>query len=273
MSGFTDPPIAVSSNPIAQKDAAETFAESDVTVITTGTTVANKSLEILSPVPVYDTTMGITFSSLTGTYGIVFDALKDTLGVEYRYASGNSGSITPRIEFESDGTTVATGSSVSPGESGTIEADLTAGVSYRLVGDFDSQDRASGGSPPQTDGTGSLTATGAYNDGSLGDSSFYVFDQFEAITATGTVTVEWPAPTDIFRWDAATFTRTPDGGTVTVNIEENDGTGWTEIATDISRGDSIDAAPDSAVRFRVDISRTDTSNNPTLDSIYRRYVL
>lgn len=36
-------------------------------------------------------------------------------------------------------------------------------------------------------------------------------------------------------------------------------------------GDQIEADPGSRVRFRVELARSDTSNNPTLDAIYRRW--
>jgi hypothetical protein len=92
---------------------------------------------------------------------------------------------------------------------------------------------------------------------------------------SGTTYVEWPEPADVYRWDAATFQRTEDGETVSVYIEESTDGGdtWTEIAGPISRGQDITADPASEVRFRVELSRSDTANSPSLDAIYRRWVV
>jgi hypothetical protein len=77
----------------------------------------------------------------------------------------------------------------------------------------------------------------------------------------------------VFRWDAATYQQTLDSETVQVDVQEDDGSGWTTIATDVSRGQDITADPESRVRFKVTLERSDTSNNPTLDAIARRWVI
>jgi len=93
-------------------------------------------------------------------------------------------------------------------------------------------------------------------------------------TTSGTAYVEWPMPADVFGWDVATFTRTLDAETVDVYVEEAQGSpGWTEIAGPIARGDSLPADPANNIRFRVELSRSTTSNHPTLDSLARRWKL
>jgi len=92
---------------------------------------------------------------------------------------------------------------------------------------------------------------------------------------SGTATIGWAKPADVYRWDAATFQAARDGETVEVYVEESTdgGSTWTEIQGPIGRGDQIEADPRSRVRFRVELARSDTSNNPTLDAIYRRWVV
>lgn len=92
-------------------------------------------------------------------------------------------------------------------------------------------------------------------------------------SSTGSIYVRWSGHFDVFDWDLATFQRTLDGETADVFLEENDGTGWVEIAGPISRGQSITAAPESDVRFRVDFDRVDTVNEPRVDSLYRRRIV
>ncbi|MFB6302768.1 MAG: hypothetical protein ABEH78_07915 [Haloferacaceae archaeon] len=90
--------------------------------------------------------------------------------------------------------------------------------------------------------------------------------------ATSTTTyLEWPYPPDgdVYSWGSAYFTRTLDNEVVDVYIEENQSSGWTEVAGPISRGDSIPADPANNVRYRVSINRNDTTALPTLDSAVR----
>lgn len=115
------------------------------------------------------------------------------------------------------------------------------------------------------------------NDGTklfeVGTGASNIYESVLSGRKTGTATVEFQEPEDIFRWDAVSFTETEDGETVQVNIEVDDGTGFVETQSDVSRGEIINAAADDNVRFTVDLSRTDSNNTPTLDSLYRRYIV
>jgi len=256
--------------PIAQKDAAETFDESDVIVTNNLTSSGGGSVSLTDTPPNVQAPGSFsTFSADGSSTGLRFVPKEDMAGIEVDVNAKISGN---------DSTLFINGSDISqqsksytPGDTVTFNLTLTAGTAYDIwIYEVSYTSVRTSASYPYEAAT--FDVTGSYNGGST---YWEVFDAIRDVdkVESGTAFIEFPAPEDIYRWDAATFTRTPDGETVTVNIEENDGTGWTEIAPDIGRGDDIDANPDSEVRFRIDIERTDMANNPTLDSIYRRWVV
>ncbi|MFB6255258.1 MAG: hypothetical protein ABEH58_00785 [Haloplanus sp.] len=182
--------------------------------------------------------------SLEKTDGTVLDKIDPAQpGTTYELG-GNLASSTKYYVIFDDGTTTH------------VEYNSSAGMPYTSA-DIDMVDGYDGGEGSQPYTFGSVTA----KDASAGTS--------------GTAYTEWPYPDDVYAWDTATFTRTLDTETVDIYIEESSdgGSTWTEIAGPISRGDSIPADPANEVRFRVEISRSDTANNPTLDSISRRWKL
>ena len=119
------------------------------------------------------------------------------------------------------------------------------------------------------------TLTANFNDSnSSSGTTFYLASPFEPERQTSaTAFVEWPYPKSVFSWDVASFQALLDGETVEVFIEEStDGGGtWNEIQGPIVRGETINAPADARIRYRVEISRVDTENNPALDSVHRRW--
>jgi hypothetical protein len=110
-----------------------------------------------------------------------------------------------------------------------------------------------------------------YTASSGGSVTAYVDNTFPK--TSGDVLIEWDkgVPTDIFAWDVATFTRTLDGETVTVDVEDGNGN---VLLSDISRNTDISSiATTENVTLRVNLSRNDMNNNPTLDSAYRSWVV
>lgn len=92
--------------------------------------------------------------------------------------------------------------------------------------------------------------------------------------ASGTAYVEWARPNDLYRWDSVLYLATEQGdGSVDVYIEADDGSGFSEVAGPVDRGSQIDVKPGHDVRFRVEFSKTTTSDRALLDSIYRRYIV
>jgi hypothetical protein len=97
--------------------------------------------------------------------------------------------------------------------------------------------------------------------------------EVEFSPTSGDALIEWDkgVPTDIFEWDVATYTATEDGETVTVDVEDGQGN---VLLSDISRNTDISSiATSENVTLRVNLSRSDTSNNPTLDSAYRSWLV
>jgi len=175
---------------------------------------------------------------------------------------------------DSGGSQLDTVESPSGGDTISLRASLSSGSTYRvyLVGSNYTSVRSGYGNTAIGPATGMSSLQG-YNDGS--SSAIWNFDSTESLAprTSATTIIEWPDPPDLYAWDRALFQRQPDGGTVDVYVEANDGTGWTEIAGPITRGDDIPADPADNVRFRVEFSRPDTSNNPALEAIYRRRVV
>lgn len=166
---------------------------------------------------------------------------------------------------------------------GTVVATYTAGEIYAFTLTFDwvagnvtltdanhaidNTESIGGDNVQELRFTGSTFNSGASR-------SFYI-DTIEVGHDTGaTAWVEWGIPTDIYAWDAASFQQTLDGESVSIYVEEAQGSpGWTEVAGPIARGDSIPADPANNVRFRIELSRSNTANKPSVDAIYRRYAL
>jgi hypothetical protein len=97
-----------------------------------------------------------------------------------------------------------------------------------------------------------------------------------APASSGNVILEWERPTYIYEWDVATFTRTLDNETVDVFVAySSDGSTWTRTngGKPISRNYSLNGddniSNSDEVRIEAELSRTNTSNDPTLDSAYR----
>jgi hypothetical protein len=110
------------------------------------------------------------------------------------------------------------------------------------------------------------------NSGFSGNTINLYFDN-RPDSASGNALIEWDkgVPTDIFAWDVATFTRTLDGETVTVDVEDGQGN---VLLSDIDRNTDISSvAANTNVKLRVNLSRNDTANNPTLDSAYRSWLV
>lgn len=262
-------------------DAAETFSESDLTLTHNSTGVSNGSVGLTGLSD--GTTAGVptdndTVTGQTDKRGLVINPNKDLAGVKVDISANTTGVTTAYLTDPSTGNTLAS-ASYSSGTA-TIEYDLVSGTTYHVVSDAggNSYDRGRYGSPSypysSTDIDISSGATSPSN-----SSSLYTYN-IENVTAkepatSGSVAVEWPYPNDVYRWDAVLFQHTLDGETVTVDIQESTdgGSTWNTIATDVSRGQEITALPESEVRFIVDISRSNTANNPTLNSIHQRYVV
>ena len=265
-----DPPLVrQTDNPVAGKDAAETFAESDVSVTHSATRAEGESLELFVGL---DNMGGSGTSAPTSDAGVVFSPNQDAPHLSARVHPNNT-NVGDVVLYEEETSTQLASTAATAGDTVTFSVTLTAGNSYRLLC------TASGSSNLTVEYSSNSPKFGVtYEHGWLGGSSSsnafrYGFEWVDLLPMSGTATIEWPAPPDVYAWDLAQYLASRDGATVDVFVEEEQAGGWTEIAGPISRGERILASADNNVRYRVELSRADTAANPTLDAIYRRFKL
>jgi hypothetical protein len=254
-------------------DEAETFAESDVTLTHTKTTVAGEGVELSDSSGSSFTKSNLGTSSGGGDpdVGVIINPNRDVSAVTFTMAtSGNISGGTVYVE-DTSGNVLASQSSVGSGDSGNISVALSGGTDYRLYyndGDDDHGGVDTGPSYPYT--TTDVDIVDGYHTGGRID-RWYSFKEVgvEYIATTGTVTVEWPAPDDLAGWDIVPFQTAPDGETVEVYAEDQNGNKLAGPLED--PGDISSVSRSTNVRIRVDLSRSDTANNPRLEAVYRRY--
>jgi len=210
-------------------------------------------------------------------YGVQFNPNGPVTAIKFTYMSG-CGSDEDALEVvdESNNTVVKSKpGGFSDGSTVTVDlssTSLTNGQKYTIrsvsSGDRSAPSQGSASFPY----SGSVAdIVGGYFGGSADDRHW--IEKIEAVfkPSSGTGYVEWTNPDDVYSWESAYFQDSPDGETAEVYVEEDDGSGWTEVAGPIQRGADIPVAAGNEVRFRVELSRTDTANNPTVDAVFRRY--
>jgi hypothetical protein len=267
-------------------DSAETFAESDVSASLSGTAVESGSIK-LAKVTGTTATRDPDNSSNGDSKdrGLKINPNTGLEGVRVTVSS-NTGEFSVAVLTDSSENILAsTTGPHSAGDTIDLEASLSAGTTYHVVAyddgnsftygydngpaypygstDVDIMDGVFAAHPDDGQSVSTTAAAPCFSD----------VTAIESLRTSGSATVEWPQPADLYAWDTAVFQSTPDGETVDVYIEEDQSSGWTEIAGPIARGASIDADPSNNVRYRIELSRSSTSNNPTLDAIYRRIKL
>lgn len=276
---------------ITKLDEAETFNESDVTVTSDKVKTSNDKLELGQFTDILD----INVSNSSGDYsvGYYFGAVMET-EIVIDNPPQNITQIELDIRSEGNGDVdiyIDEGGSNGSATTGTlVKSDWTTGTNPVSISTYTPSSNTitiglypasgwdtSSGSIDVTQigyGTASGISATTYEGGSIyeehdGANIVLTSAQIDALTASPTVS--FPYPASITDWDKAAFSSTLDGGSVDVFIEEDDGSGFTEIAGPISSNDPIPAAAGSDVRFRVDISRSDTQSAPSLDALYRQW--
>jgi len=275
-----DPPL-VEPRSAGLIDRAETFSEPSLTLDGRAIAVNNESTGIEDGVEDSDTNnTGLSPQDEVGTSdktGLVVQ-VKEPFDSITANVYNLAGATEAYLIDHADGTVLDQVSITDSDISITWSGGPWGSGEYRLVADD------SGGSySSYNDIDASFPYTSTYIDvehGYIGGESVNLYNFHEVSVSTtnpldGTAYVGWEHPPDIYRWDSVLFQRTRDGETVTVDVQESTdgGSTWTPIATDVSRGQEITADPSSEVRLKVNLSRNDTANNPTLDAAYRRYVV
>jgi hypothetical protein len=164
-----------------------------------------------------------------------------------------------------------------PPTTGDIDGDGVAEVVFRDANDdnlkiYDVQ----GDSVTDTGERVSGIATGDFDDGgkagvairSFSDDSLLIYDTGPY---SGNALIAWDTgtPADIDSWDLATFQRTLDNESVTIDIEDGN---TNVLRSDISQDTDISDIPVSTdIQLRVTITQADAANNPTCDYLARRF--
>lgn len=272
-------------------DQAQTFGESDVVVTTTQTEVANGSVKLIT-----NSFDGTTVSrpsdndsfGRTERRGVGINPNANLGGVRVTISGNTSGASLVELE-EADGTQLDTASVSSAGDTAELIASLSSGTKYYIYvsdggnsytqGNYTEVDfpytSADVDMPVAVRGSGSEVLNNVYN---ISD----VTALFRP-AKSGNALIEWDRgiPTDIFEWDVATFTESPDGETVDVFVaySSDGGSTWTRtnsgnpITRNYSLNEDTNITPDVDVRIETELSRSDTTNNPTLDSVYRSWLV
>jgi len=281
-SNFPDDPVRVT-------EEASTFTESDVTVNNSKTKISGGSVKLSDvsaggagssvsranddgsdtessknglEVQVNTDLFSITVTKSTNTQnGITAFLLEQTSGVE--------GNVIAQETFSNGTATLQPNGGLTSGESYLVAVG-NEGASYTL-GD------TTGQSYPVTstdiDITGGAFAInfGGFITGTDAFGIKTIDTTLATPTASGDTLISFDsgAPTDIDSYDLATFQRTLDNETVTIDVEDSNGN---VLKSDISKNTDIsDIATSTDVQLRANFSRNDTSNNPTVDYLARRF--
>jgi hypothetical protein len=273
-------------------DSAQTFQESNVLFNSAnGNLVRDNGSVILS-----EDSDSITATTNDGSGGghttsgprLRFES-EDIYEIFYTVATANTSGVDEVQLRDPSDNSVIMSKPASAGDSGsfTLSSPPTVGDTVDVVL-FSSSNNLTIGeeSSPQGPSTNNLFTR---EDGQIsnGSSSFRKYVGFSELgmrsrKQSGECSVEWADfPTDIFSWDIATFTRTENGGTVDVFVAFSTDGGSTYTRTNggspISRNYSLandnNISSSDDVRIEVKLSRADPANKPSIDSVYRSYLL
>ena len=270
---------ATASSGINRLNAAESFTEVNLSATLNQIEVVNGGLELPGP-EAEAATWGSEYNTVTdtGKTGVIFEPDEDLSGV--RVTTGPTLSSNHPVELrEATTDTLETVTDVGPSQQIEFTTDLTAGVEYSVISPngtsyvttsiFDTA-----GTYPF--GTSKVTITNGLVTNDFGDIGL-----IESLTPlyaganSESATVAWTTDRDVYEWDRATYQESPDGETVDVYLAySSDGSTWsrTNGGSPISRGYDLGAdsniQPEDDLRFEVELSRTDTLNNPRLESAY-----
>lgn len=270
----------IASHPVSLTEGAAEWDEPEFTLHTDGTTAVDGGLELGgSAAWSYDesaftsTEMTNPWRSSTFTFGVEVGEVRMTVAPS---PGGTTGNV--NMMRMSDNTQVGSATLGSPGTvhtfTGPFQADQYGFVFTGDIG-FASglDDTFTAGTNLRFDGSGETGGTDWGGTSRVNGLSRLEVD-FSTEPDTATPILE-PTATDVFSWDSVSRTLAPDGESVGVYIETSSdgGATWTEVAGPVSRGADIPVASDKELRFRVDLSRADTANNPRIESLYWRFTL
>lgn len=210
--------------------------------------------------------------------GIGFNPNKEMTSIQFTVSSNTSNA--PDFElWDSSYNTLDSGVSGSAGNTLTLSASMSSGNKYYLVGSTTNSETYGWYDSPNYPYTNTVLdiTTGYYDDDNstrgAGDTSTEAYLVNDLVpdykASSGNALIYWGSPDDIESWDLATFQRTLDNESVTVDIEDSNGN---VLYSDIGKDFDISSVSSSkSIRIRANLSRNSFSNNPTLDYAARRY--
>jgi len=270
--------------PVSTTQEVVTFGESNVNINQNKTEIASESIRLGVSRSNTTTTPGDNTGG-SGDYsrGVKINPNKDLSGVDVKISSdtGTVGEVV--ITDSSENILASTTGSFSSGDVARIEMSLSSGTNY-YIGVYDGGNNFTYGGydSPSYNYSGTdldVTNGAAYMHPSDGANltehdwrRYTIVDVtglVEATSGDGLVYYTNEVPDDIENWDLVTFQKEVDGETVTIDVEDDSGnTLYSDIRSnfDISTVSSSDG-----IRFRVNLSRNSTGNNPRCTYLARRF--
>ena len=259
-------------------DAAQTFAESDVTLTLNECEVQNGSIQLgTRPGTSKSWSEGDNTYSATGMFGMRMTPNVKIARLDIQQFP-SSDATEARIDRVSDSTTVAS-KTISAGADVSFNVELQAGTKYEIL---------LGGGGTRVPSTSDIhpSSYASFDIHGTEDNEYPYHHQIGAMAAyqynkSDTAVIQWSQPENIYEWDMATFTQTLDGETVDVFVAYSDdgGSTWNRtnggnpISRNYALSEDSNISPSDEVRIEVELSRANTANNPTLDSAYRSWRL
>lgn len=256
---------------IMRDDAAQTFTEGDVSISTTNVDVSSGTVSLGTassgtlPYSNGDTEYA------NGTDGLEvggeFTARVPLVEIRAQPMTNNSGM---RVQSPDGSTVYASKADPTVYEEQTFNVDIPAGTTFQIVMDSD------GGGPNVYDygQNDELTfETGVKGTSDVQKCQGIGFVEADTPALSGSVTVYWFEPPDIYEWDRATYLADPDAGAVTVDVV--DAADGSVLIADVPRGVSlseIPAATNVALRFSLSRSAPD-DDSPDVRAAYRRWAV
>jgi hypothetical protein len=275
---ITDPEgntVTSLSDPVRVTEDAVTFAESDVTVTNNGTSVSGGSVKLIND---NESTTDRPADSRgesgkTDIRGVEIKLNAPLKEIRISPSTSTSGVLAGYL-LDRDGNTIDSDSLL--GSSVTLTGNLNAGDRYVVGFDAAGSQYTSGVFRfPDYPYTGELLdITSGFIGGRINDTNVYNVNDIVGVTEpqpAGAAVIQWGSgvPADINSYDLVTYQKTLDGETVTVDVEDSNSN---VLKSDISKNTDIsDIATSTDVQLRANLSRNDTSNNPTLDYAARRF--
>jgi len=263
------------SDPVRVTEEAVTFEESGVDLTLNKTRINNNRVELGTAGLLDGSTVqidgGEQGSAVQAKSGFQITPNTSLAGIKGRLVAPEA--TTAYLTNEDSGEQIATQdiSSLNYEDIVAFQEPLSSGTAYTLSVDADGSDyqkvRTSvGGSFTSSD----FDLVGFYGSGTDINNFDLATALVEEPASNGDCVISFQE-SDKNSWDIVAFERLEDGGTVTVDIEDS---AESVIKSDISTNNDISDIPASTdVHFRVSLSRSDTSSNPSLSYIALRYTL